>query len=785
MLSFKRIILPIFLASILLLQTATFGTAYSEPTISEQIKDPLVYQETESKLASDLWTKIFLLNSNVNPGDNFAYNIEFGNYGPADATDVNYSFSILQEGVSITNVVTEGLCEWDSNNVYCYSEYVPSGSSTFAQIVLNVSEDASPALLMPTSDITAPVFDNVSTNNKSEINGPAIIIPPSNIDIESTDEAVADLDISIIPVSEDLISKGFLVGYSVYISNDGPNDAQNVIAKIIFDNNAYDALIFDEPIPECQVSGTTMECSYQTIPNGGLIILLFDVEYHDSEDYDGAMILGEIQSSTVDPNFENNVDSELFVFEDATSLDLRTDPVSEPETQTQIDPPSLQLDAGPADTTIQKIPEWIKSNAGWWADDKIDDQSFVNGIGYLIREGIIVIDEIPPSSEIRDENIPSWIKNNAGWWAAGLITEADFLSGLEYMVSYGIISNSILADLGGIGGALGRALGLKNADLKTKITSSEITPMTGDYTEPYWDDDPDFHLTTAYGYAYVEVTVKNLGPDTANSSTLIVKIDDFKHVVYGSKDGDCSLVEETIICHYKKILKEQTKTMSFTGYAELSQADLHRMRINPEEHSPMIRIFSIIAIVSSPDDKLTPHNDVDIFSKSLKFENHKFVRDSNSNGNDVKELDSRLVWIADPYVDLPDFVPGTLKNPKKGDQFELKLIYGNNATNPSFANHLSIYVIGEIDIEKWAKTQQKCSFSNISKIGRAVVECDISMLAPYEKITKIISVEITEDPWKFSSYALYAVITSLTPDKEPDNNLDSSLGPEMIFDGGE
>ena len=26
------------------------------------------------------------------------------------------------------------------------------------------------------------------------------------------------------------------------------------------------------------------------------------------------------------------------------------------------------------------IPQWVKNNAGWWADDSIDDESFVNGI---------------------------------------------------------------------------------------------------------------------------------------------------------------------------------------------------------------------------------------------------------------------------------------------------------------------------------------------------------------------------------------------------------------------
>ena len=37
------------------------------------------------------------------------------------------------------------------------------------------------------------------------------------------------------------------------------------------------------------------------------------------------------------------------------------------------------------------IPAWIKNNAGWWANDQIGDETFVNGIEYLIKDGIIVI----------------------------------------------------------------------------------------------------------------------------------------------------------------------------------------------------------------------------------------------------------------------------------------------------------------------------------------------------------------------------------------------------------
>ena len=41
--------------------------------------------------------------------------------------------------------------------------------------------------------------------------------------------------------------------------------------------------------------------------------------------------------------------------------------------------------------TQTSVPSWIKNNAGWWATDQIDDYAFVQGIQYLIQEGIIVV----------------------------------------------------------------------------------------------------------------------------------------------------------------------------------------------------------------------------------------------------------------------------------------------------------------------------------------------------------------------------------------------------------
>ena len=98
------------------------------------------------------------------------------------------------------------------------------------------------------------------------------------------------------------------------------------------------------------------------------------------------------------------------------------------------------IDPMPIVTPPQGIPSWIKNNAGWWADGSIDDDSFVQGIQFLIKEDVL---KIPPTSQIAVNGvseIPSWIKNNAGWWADGSIDDDSFVQGIQFLIKEGIMS---------------------------------------------------------------------------------------------------------------------------------------------------------------------------------------------------------------------------------------------------------------------------------------------------------------------------------------------------------
>jgi len=101
----------------------------------------------------------------------------------------------------------------------------------------------------------------------------------------------------------------------------------------------------------------------------------------------------------------------------------------------------------PKDTVISppdvkpptEIPSWIKNNAGWWAEGAIEDSDFVQGIQFLIKEGIMKIPTTTQGTGSGENEIPSWIKNNAGWWAEGAIEDSDFVQGIQFLIKEGIM----------------------------------------------------------------------------------------------------------------------------------------------------------------------------------------------------------------------------------------------------------------------------------------------------------------------------------------------------------
>jgi len=87
----------------------------------------------------------------------------------------------------------------------------------------------------------------------------------------------------------------------------------------------------------------------------------------------------------------------------------------------------------------EKIPNWIKNNARWWANEQIEDHTFVSSIQYLIEQNILQIPGLPETSPQNFSGVPIWVKNIAGYWADDLISDDEFIKSIQYLIEKGII----------------------------------------------------------------------------------------------------------------------------------------------------------------------------------------------------------------------------------------------------------------------------------------------------------------------------------------------------------
>ena len=104
-----------------------------------------------------------------------------------------------------------------------------------------------------------------------------------------------------------------------------------------------------------------------------------------------------------------------------------------------IQPPVMSQGIG---TLNSNIPPWIKNNASWWADDQIDDDTFLQGMQFLIEQNILQVPAVDQFEESDTKEIPPWIKNNASWWADDQIDDDTFLQGMQFLIKRGILVTS-------------------------------------------------------------------------------------------------------------------------------------------------------------------------------------------------------------------------------------------------------------------------------------------------------------------------------------------------------
>ncbi|MDE1866823.1 MAG: hypothetical protein KGI08_03820, partial [Thaumarchaeota archaeon] len=87
------------------------------------------------------------------------------------------------------------------------------------------------------------------------------------------------------------------------------------------------------------------------------------------------------------------------------------------------------------------VPVWVKNNAKWWSDGKINDKNFLVGVQYLVQDGIITVPQ-QEGTVSSSETIPVWVKNDARFWAEGAISDQEFVQAVQYLIDNEMMSTT-------------------------------------------------------------------------------------------------------------------------------------------------------------------------------------------------------------------------------------------------------------------------------------------------------------------------------------------------------
>jgi len=291
-------------------------------------------------------------------------------------------------------------------------------------------------------DNSGNIYVTDSGNNRIQIFGASCIVPVSGfpviVNCDSDGDGIAD---SIDPFPnddtnntfDDGITSGSIVrGDQILTITDEPNPAGvRIVSNPASGPTPATIGCGGTVITITPGDDLTITCSSSIVE---VIVGPVEAVFTGSSGAVGTVSLNDGDKITFEPEtftFTNNGRIAFEIFVDGNPIQIASGqsvPVLQPDLKVPIKISPKQI----------IVPSWIKTNAGWWAGGQIKDDSFVEGIKYLIKEDIMKIPQTRAGTGT-SQVIPSWIKTNADWWAKGQISDESFVNGIQWLIENGVM----------------------------------------------------------------------------------------------------------------------------------------------------------------------------------------------------------------------------------------------------------------------------------------------------------------------------------------------------------
>jgi hypothetical protein len=168
-----------------------------------------------------------------------------------------------------------------------------------------------------------------------------------------------------------------------------------------------------------------------------------------------------------------------------------------------------------------KVPSWIKMNAQWWIEGQIDENSFLEGLRFLIKEDILKIpkDTSGERNSVTyksEQKIPVWVATNVEWWVHDVIDDKTILQGIQFLVINKIID---LSD---------------NTPMEqtiTRVNLKEVLPSRIVFSETVLGITPEFGSIPG-GYSYAVASDDNVSCGSEGVRARYFMIEGSEHVKY-------------------------------------------------------------------------------------------------------------------------------------------------------------------------------------------------------------------------------------------------------------